>query len=124
MMIEPGLLVAAQPSRAAPALGSQQVGLQIFFDRSGDQLAELRDGQRGGPDFFPAASPDSGTTRPAATNFDDDARPSSSAPDSRPSPPPPWPAPGILQCDEPLWSRGPAPSAAPPHRSSTGNDHV
>src|SRR6516164_5494128 len=113
MMIEPGLLVATQPTRTAATPGSQQVGPQIFFDLSGDQLAQLRDGQRGGPDFFPAASPDSGTTRPAATNFDDDARPSSSAPDSRPSPPPPWPAPGILQCDGPPWSLGPALPAAP-----------
>src|SRR4051812_16469112 len=61
---EPSDLDSSQPPGAAPALYRRIVDLQMLLDRTRDQLTHLRCGQRGGPDFSPAASPDSGTTRP------------------------------------------------------------
>ena len=90
MIIKPSNLVASQPSCAAAALHQRIVDVEVLLDRARDQLMQLWRGQRGGLDFFPAASPDSGTTRPAATGFGDDARLSSSSPDSPPSPLPLW----------------------------------
>src|SRR4051794_37544520 len=71
----------------------------MILDHARDEILKLRQRQRRGPDFFPAASPGSGTTRPAATGSDDDARKSSSDPDSRPSPPLPSPARSIPRPD-------------------------
>src|SRR6266446_2750630 len=90
MVIEPSELAPFLPARAAPFLHRRLVDLQVLFDHACDQLPEPRCAQYRGLDFFPAASPDSGTTRPSAPGSGDDARQSSSAPDSPPDQPPPW----------------------------------
>src|SRR5271155_4731552 len=87
MMIQPGLLVATQPASASTTQRRRLVHLEVVFDQARQQLPQLRHRQRRGPDFFPAASPDSGTTRPAATGFDDGASLASFSPGSRPAPP-------------------------------------
>src|SRR5512144_575777 len=66
MVIEPGLLVAAQPAGAAAAQRGRRVRVEMGLDQPGDQLPQLWCRQRGSPAFSPAASPSSGTTRPAA----------------------------------------------------------
>src|SRR4051794_31127589 len=90
MVIEPRGLVAAQPPGTPTALDRRIVDAQVLLDRSREQLTQLRQRQRGGPDFFPAASPDSGTTRPAAPGLGGDATRASSSPDSPPSPTRSW----------------------------------
>lgn len=72
-MIEPGLLVATQPAAASTTECGWDVHRKVILDQAREQLPQLRCRQRGGPDFFPAASPGSGTTRPKATGSDDDA---------------------------------------------------
>src|SRR5205823_3023604 len=67
MVIKPSDLVAAQPSCTAAASHQRIVDVEVLLDRARDQLMQLWRGQGSGLDFFPAASPDSGTTRPAAT---------------------------------------------------------
>src|SRR5512135_2411162 len=101
VVVQPGRLVSAEPAGAPATASRRMVDAEVLLDRSRDQLPQLRIRQRGGLDFFPAASPDSGTTRPAATGSGDDARQSRSAPDNRPNPPHPSLAPNILQCDAP-----------------------
>ena len=80
MVIEPSVLAPYLPTRAAPFLLFWVVDLQVFFDHARDQFPEARCGQHRGPDFSPAASPDSGTTRPAAPSAGGDATPASSSP--------------------------------------------
>src|SRR5579862_7504752 len=124
MVIEPSNLVAAQPSCAAAALHQRIVDVEVRLDRAGDQLMQLGRGQRGGLDFFPAASPDSGTTRPAATGFGDDATRPSSSPDSPPSPPRPWLASGTPRSDALPSSPAPVPSEARRERNWKDNSHA
>src|SRR4051812_38098657 len=85
------------------------IDAEVTFDHPRHEIVKLRNRQRGGPDFFPAASPRSGTTRPAAPGSDDDATRSSSDPDSRPSPPPPSRARSIPRSDAPPSPPAPAP---------------
>ncbi len=73
MVIEPGLLVATQPAGASTTEHRGNVYPEVFLDQARKQLPQLRRRQRRGPDFSPAASPDSGTTRPTATGSDDGA---------------------------------------------------
>ena len=124
MVIKPSDLVAPQPPCTAAALYRRIVDVEVFLDRTRDQLSQLRRRQHGGPDFSPAASPDSGTTRRAGPGFGDDARRSSSAPGSRPGPPPPWLVGNILRSDAPPWPRGPVPSVAPRDRRWKDRSHV
>src|SRR4051794_262682 len=109
--IKPRALVAAQPPGTAAALDRRIVDVQVLLDRSREQLAQLRTRQRGGPDFFPAASPLSGTTRPAAPGLGDDANRPSSSPDSPPSPTHSWRASAPLRSDARPSPRGPVPPA-------------
>src|SRR5271168_4605214 len=112
MVIKPSDLVPLQPPCTAAALHQRIVDIEIILDRTRDQLMQLGRGQCGGLDFFPAASPDSGTTRPAAPGFGDDAIRSSSSPDSPPGPPPLWLSSSIPRPDAPPLSPAPVRSVA------------
>src|SRR5512135_2821682 len=101
MMIKPRQLVPFQPARAAAALNDRMVDVEVLLDRTRDQLPQARGGQHGGPDFSPAASPGSGTTRRAAPGFDDGARRPRSSPGSPPGPPRPWRAGNSPRSDAP-----------------------
>src|SRR4051812_4430775 len=124
MLVEPRELVSFLPTRAAAFLLRRSVDLEVLLDRSRDQLPQLGRRQRSSPDFSPAASPDSGTTRRAVPGFGGDARRSSSSPDSRPGPPPPWHAGNTLRSGGPPWPRGPTPLTAPPDRNPIDNSHA
>src|SRR5438270_13874209 len=101
--MEPCLFVPYQPTCAAASDQDWIVDIETFLDGTGDQLPQLRGRQSGGPDFFPAASPGSGTTRQAATGSGGDATLSISLPGSRPTPPHSWRARSILRSDLPSW---------------------
>src|SRR5512132_3178365 len=84
VMVQPGCLVPTKPAGAPATALCRMVDAEVLLDRSRDQLLQSGVRQRGGPDFFPAAPPDSGTTRPTATGSGGGARRSSSAPGNRP----------------------------------------
>ena len=112
MAVQPSLFVSTQPACAAAAERGRGVGVEMHLDQTRDQVAQLWRRQRRGPDFFPAASPDSGTTRPAATGSDGGATPANSSPGSPPTPPRPWRARSIPRSGAPPSTPAPIPPAA------------